>query len=211
MGARAFRLCSAEVAPADEGDVLVLRHAETTWNAEDRWTGQSDPPLTDAGRETARRLAPRLEGFRFDAVASSDFDRARETAAIIAEVLGLPEARVVPELRERQMGAWTGMTRSDIEKGWPGWLDLWREGELPELPEAETRDDFDARVVGALTELAADAAGQRLLVVGHAGTLRALERHCGTPGARHNLGGVWLRLEGGSLRCTGPGPEINPP
>ncbi|HEX2065006.1 MAG TPA: histidine phosphatase family protein [Acidimicrobiales bacterium] len=199
------------MAPAEEGDVLVLRHAETTWNAEDRWTGQSDPPLTDAGRDTARRLAEQLQGFGFGAVASSDMGRARETAAILAELLGLPEPRVVPELRERQMGAWTGMTRTEIEEGWPGWLALWKEGELEELPEAETRDAFDGRVVGALTRLAADCTGRRVLVVGHAGTLRALERHCGTPGARHNLGGVWLRLEDGSLRCTGPGPELNPP
>lgn len=189
----------------------MLRHAQSTWNAEDRWSGQSDPSLTDAGRDTAHHLARQLEGFGFGAVACSDLGRARETAAILARLLGLREARVVPELRERQMGAWTGMTRAEIEEGWPGWLALWKEGELEELPEAETRDAFDRRVVDALTRLAADSAGRRLLVVGHAGTLRALERHCGTPGARHNLGGVWLRLEDWSLRCTGPGPELNPP
>ncbi len=185
----------------------MLRHGESTWNAEGLWSGQADPPLTATGRTTAQRLADELEAFAFGAVAASDLSRARETAEILAGALGLGAPLVVEGLREREMGAWTGKTRAEIARGWPGWLDRWRQDELAELPGGETRDHFDRRVLDALLRVAADSEAVRLLVVAHAGTLRALERHCGRAvGARHNLRGVWLEVQAGSLSWIGTGP-----
>ncbi len=186
----------------------MLRHGESTWNAEGLWSGQADPPLTATGRTTAQRLAEELGVFAFGAVVASDLRRARETAEILAAALGLGAPTLVEGLRERQMGVWTGKTRAEIARGWPGWLDRWRQDELAELPGGETRDHFDRRVLEALLGLGADTKADRLLVVAHAGTLRALERHCGRGvGARHNLRGVWLKVQTGSLSWIGSGPS----
>ena len=182
-------------------EVLVVRHAESTWNAQYRWSGQQDPPLTPAGRDAARRLARELEGQEFDAIASSDLQRAAETADTLAAALDLPTPMRIVELRERDMGIWTGLTHEEIDRGWPGWRERWREEELLELPGAEHRDAFDDRVRSALIEIAHDRRPEdRLIVVGHAGTLRALGRHLGTVDEHPNLARVWIVVEGGSIR-----------
>jgi broad specificity phosphatase PhoE len=182
-------------------EILVVRHGESTYNAEDRWTGQDDPPLSDAGRAATERLAEELGDVAFTRIASSDLRRSRETAEILAARLELPTPIQVPELRERQMGEWTGLTKDEIDRQWPGWRDRWKEDELLELPGGEHRDDFDARVLAALRALGEELGpDERLLVVGHAGTLRALDRHVTSIDRRPNLAVVWLTVEGDSLR-----------
>ncbi|HEX8581069.1 MAG TPA: histidine phosphatase family protein, partial [Acidimicrobiales bacterium] len=81
------------------GRVLLVRHGQSVWNAEGRWQGQLDPPLSDVGAEQARAAAAHLDGVV--AVATSDLDRARRTAEILAEALGVGPAIVEPGLRER--------------------------------------------------------------------------------------------------------------
>ena len=93
--------------------ILITRHGETDWNAAGRWQGHSDTPLNERGREQARALAESLDGV--DAVYASDLARARETAEILAERLGL-DVHVDPRLRERGFGAWEGLTAEEIEE-----------------------------------------------------------------------------------------------
>lgn len=95
--------------------ILVVRHCQSTWNAEHRWAGQADPPLSEAGREDGRTLAATLSDARLDAVACSDLRRAEETAVIVASALGLSPPRLVPELRERDAGSWTGRTSDELQ------------------------------------------------------------------------------------------------
>ena len=183
-------------------DLLVVRHAESTWNARHRWAGQRDPGLSAKGRQDAADLAARLAMLRppFTTAASSDLRRARQTAQLLARALGLPPPVAVRGLRERDGGQWTGLTSRQIEARFPGELDRWRRGEAIEPPGSEPMEPFTDRVVAALGELGASRPGIHLLVVAHQGVLRALEHHFGVaPATAAELRGVWLRAVQGNL------------
>src|SRR3954465_11358953 len=113
------------------GRVLLLRHGQSEWNAAGRWQGWADIALTERGEDQAREAGARLaerDLHRFHAVACSDLMRARRTAALLADALGLHhiEVEVEPDLREFDVGEWSGLTRPEIEARWPGQLDRWR-------------------------------------------------------------------------------------
>jgi broad specificity phosphatase PhoE len=95
--------------------LLLVRHAETDWNADGRLQGQTDRPLSDFGRRQAQRLAGELEREEIEAIYSSDLSRARETAEILGERLGLPVA-LDPELREKDWGTWEGLTAVERDR-----------------------------------------------------------------------------------------------
>jgi broad specificity phosphatase PhoE len=95
--------------------LLLVRHGETDWNADGRLQGQTDRPLSDFGRRQAQRLAGELEREEIEAIYSSDLSRARETAEILGERLGLPVA-LDPELREKDWGTWEGLTAVERDR-----------------------------------------------------------------------------------------------
>ena len=146
--------------------IILARHGETDWNRDGIWQGHGDPPLNELGRRQAAELAKRLADVPIDVLYSSDLRRAMETAEIVARSRGL-SIRPDAELREIDIGAWSGLTRAEIEERFPG---MARE-------DGETNDEFDARVLGALRRIATAHAGQQLLVITHGGVVRALERH----------------------------------
>lgn len=143
--------------------ILLARHGETDWNREGRWQGWADPPLNDTGRAQARELAEQLRGTPFDAVYSSDLQRARETAEILAEPHGVPVI-VDRDLREIDIGSWSGLTRAEIAERFPDGV----------RPDGETHEQQAARVRGAVTRIARDHPGERVLIVGHGGTIRSI-------------------------------------
>jgi broad specificity phosphatase PhoE len=151
--------------------LLLVRHGETDWNRDGRFQGHADPPLNDAGREQARALADELAGERIDFVYTSDLVRARETAEIVAGRLG---ADVVArsELREIDVGEWEGLTWPEIEERYPEGARSWHEQGYG-WKSGETYDQLGERIVAALRRIAADHPAQRVLVVGHGGTVRA--------------------------------------
>jgi probable phosphoglycerate mutase len=103
---------------------VLLRHAETKWTLSGQHTGRTDLPLTRAGRQRARELAPLLASRRFAAVLVSPLKRARETC----ELAGLSaHARSDPRLMEWDYGEYEGLTSAEIDAERPGW-DLWRDG-----------------------------------------------------------------------------------
>lgn len=175
--------------------ILLVRHGQSEWNASGRWQGWADPPLTTLGRRQAHAAGERLGSV--DAIFSSDLARAAETAAIISESVGIGPVTVEPRLRERDIGAWTGLTHAEIEQGWPGLLDI-----RPfQPPEGETREQVTSRVLEALDEIVANHSGGQVLVVAHGGVIRNLERHLGVePESLPNLGGVHLSIS--SQRLT---------
>lgn len=175
-------------------DLLIVRHGESEWNAAGRWQGWADAPLSEAGEAQARAAVSELAGARLQAVAASDLQRARRTAEILADGLGLGPVHIDDGLRERDVGDFTGLTRVEIEARWPGILADWRAGRVTQAPNGEG-PEFLERVLAALDRLAEQFTGQRVLVVAHGGLIRTVHRHLGgEPGPPHHLGGLWVHL-----------------
>lgn len=170
--------------------LLLVRHGQSVWNAESRWQGRADPPLTELGQAQARAAARSLGSF--DLIASSTLERAAHTAAILAEALGIGPVIPVPSLVERDVGEWSGLTRMDIERDWPGYLASNRRP-----PGFEDDHSFRMRVITGLTAVAQQLADDaEALVVGHGGLIYMLEDLANQRlGRVANLGGLWLELD----------------
>jgi broad specificity phosphatase PhoE len=147
--------------------LFLVRHGQSTYNAQARLQGQADPPLSDAGRAEAKLLKPTLAHFDETRVVTSDLKRAVQTA----ELLGYPGARLDARFREINVGAWAGRPLSEFPSGHEP---AWRGGPL-KAPDGESWDDLRARVGAALDELI--AAGGTWLVVCHGGVVRAALSH----------------------------------
>ena len=108
------------MAERDIYDIIFLRHGESVGNAESRWQGQADFPLTDLGREQAQALADRwhADGRRFDSIISSPLERARTTAEIIATALNL-SVETDSIWMERNIGEIAGMTGEEVNRRLP--------------------------------------------------------------------------------------------
>ena len=152
--------------------ILIARHGQSDWNQEKRWQGHADRPLTERGREQAQALADRVAHIELDAVYSSDLQRARDTAAVVAESQGF-KLRQLPELREVDVGSWSGLTRAEAEERFPEGFTRWRDGH-PGWKDGETYEAMTDRVLRAVDEIAADHEGGRVLVVSHGGPIRAI-------------------------------------
>jgi broad specificity phosphatase PhoE len=152
--------------------VHLARHGESDWNAAGRWQGHADRPLTEVGRRQAAELAERLASVRLDAVYSSDLLRARETAEPVAERHGL-EVTALQALREVDVGAWSGLSRPEVERQFPEAFARWRDGGQG-WEDGETYEQMTARVVDAVLEIAAAHPDGEVLVVAHGGPIRAL-------------------------------------
>lgn len=164
--------------------ILLVRHGQSTWNADGRWQGRADPPLSDLGRRQAEVAADGVVGLGITRVFASPLVRAHETATIVGDALGLA-IDADPRLQERDAGAWTGRTRAEIEAGWPGFL---ADGNRPDG--FETDDILHERALAAIGDIAAVATGP-VLVISHGGLIRVVERALGSePHSVPNLGGL---------------------
>lgn len=170
--------------------MLCIRHAQSTWNALGRWQGQADPPLSEAGRVEAQALAERLprEAGAVAGLVTSDLVRARETAALLGEALGL-EPEPWPGLREIDIGAWSGRVGEEIAHAWPEDYARFRAGD-PELRlgGGESRCAVRARAVDVVRALEQRFGAREIVVVTHLGWLRALRPGLELP----NAGSLWL-------------------
>lgn len=198
--------------------MLLIRHGESTWNAVRRWQGQADPPLTERGEAQAGRAAvAAADHGPFDLVVTSTLQRASRTGQIIAAGTGVGFADPIDDLKERAAGEWEGLTRSEIEARYPGYLDADRR------PDGYEDDaSIVARAGSAMANLAAEHRGASLLVVSHGGVIHALERaHDGEAGWQRldNLTGRWFEVDESGMRPVGErvalvpdgGPNIPPP
>ena len=138
-----------------------MRHGETEWSASGRHTSTTDIPLTAAGEESARSLAPRLGEFAL--VLSSPRSRALRTA----ELAGFPSPEVDPDLVEWDYGDYEGVTTAEIRESVPGWT-VWTHP----CPGGETAADVSARLDRVIARC--QAADGDVLLVAHGHSLRAL-------------------------------------
>lgn len=181
-------------------DLLVVRHGESTWNAEHRWAGWGDPPLSEEGETQVRAVLAELAGLRLEAILSSDLHRARQTAEIVAENLGLGPPMLLGSLRERDVGSFTAKTSEEIAATWPDLFERWREGQPVDPPGSEPRDSFIERVLAGLAEAAGRGGVSAALVVTHQGVIRVIQRHLGSPVLPlRNLEGLWVSVEGSTI------------
>jgi broad specificity phosphatase PhoE len=183
----------------DEPSLLLIRHAESTWNAAGRWQGHGDPPLSARGLEQAAALARGLAGEGIEVLIASDLARSAQTAEILARHWGLVATHDA-RLREIDIGTWTGLTREQIVAHEAEVLARFEAEDVDARPGGgETRHEIRVRVRRAAAELVAQHGGRRLALVTHLGVIRAL-----VPGAEPDNAG-WLRLPARALPPP-PGP-----
>lgn len=155
--------------------ILLARHGQSDWNLERRWQGHADRPLTERGRAQAVTLAERLAEIALDAVYASDLERARATAEVVARSQGLA-VNVLPELREVDVGSWSGLTRDEARDRFPVDYRRWLDGG-PGWRDGETYEEMSDRILVAVQRLISAHPGGRLLVVSHGGPIRAVHAH----------------------------------
>lgn len=146
--------------------VYLMRHGQTEWNSEGRRQGQLDSPLTARGQAQAEAVAAELTALPIDAIFSSPLGRARATADVAADRIGLT-CRTLDALAEVHHGDMAGLTDPEIEARYPGAL-VQRRADLYEwaFPGGESYADVDRRAHSALAAVA-EAGARRPLLVSH--------------------------------------------
>jgi probable phosphoglycerate mutase len=140
-------------------EVFLVRHGETEWSLNGRHTGSSDIPLTENGRQVARRWQPFAAARAFDLVLTSPLQRARETC----ELAGLGErAETDPDLTEWDYGDYEGLTPQEIRGRQPEWM-VFRDG----CPGGESAEEIGARVDRVIGKVRARAGNVALFAHGH--------------------------------------------
>lgn len=146
---------------------LLIRHGQTDWNVEGRYTGQADIPLNNTGREQAGEAAAQLRDAPPDVIYSSDLQRARETAEIIAREFTLG-VHVDKRLREIDQGDWEGMLFPDIKQRFEREFERQRSDPLNVGPPGgETIGQVWERVVAAADDISHQHPHARVALVSH--------------------------------------------
>jgi broad specificity phosphatase PhoE len=145
----------------------LVRHGQTDWNVKGRWQGQANPPLNSTGCEQAQALVNELADVKFEAIYSSDLQRAFETALAVARDKDLP-VRVDLRLREINLGKWEGMLGTEIAQKYPI---LWAERENNPLdsrpPGGESVLDLVQRIIPAISDISGKHLWGSVLIVSH--------------------------------------------
>ena len=171
------------------GTLVLIRHGQSQWNLENRFTGWIDVPLTDAGRDEARRGAEPIRRLRFDRAFTSALQRAQETLRIVLDAIEQPGVPVEADtaLNERHYGALQGLNKADMAKKYgEEQIKIWRRSydiappkeKTPLNPDgmSESLKDTAARTLPYFNAkiLPLVKAGQTILVVAHGNSLRSI-------------------------------------
>jgi 2,3-bisphosphoglycerate-dependent phosphoglycerate mutase len=163
-------------------DLILLRHGQSQWNLENRFTGWVDVPLSAKGEAEARAAGEKLRGRRIDQVFISTLVRAAETARLALETAGLgplPTERDAA-LNERMYGDLQGMNKAEAaERFGAEQVKRWRRSYDERPPGGESLADTAARVLPYWEQhiLPDLRAGKNVLVAAHGNSLRALVMH----------------------------------
>ncbi len=162
--------------------VVLIRHGESQWNLENRFTGWVDVPLSPKGEQEAREAGEKLRAFRFDQAFTSVLTRAIRTLEIVLDVIGQPGLPVEQNqaLNERMYGELQGLNKTETaEKYGEAQVKLWRRSYDVRPPGGESLEDTADRVLPYYRERIWPllAKGETLLVAAHGNSLRALVMH----------------------------------
>jgi broad specificity phosphatase PhoE len=182
--------------------LVLVRHGETIWHAENRYAGRSDIALTDKGRAQAQRLAEWARTANLNAIWASTLSRAQLTALPASEATGLPlqtDARLV----ELDFGRGEGMTEVEMHTAFPAERAAFlRDPAAHPLPGGEDPAAATDRCIAALHSIAAASQGGRAIVVAHNTLLRlVLCRLLGIPLGRYRT--VFPHLANGTITEIG--------
>ena len=161
------------------GTLVLIRHGQSQWNLEDRFTGWIDVPLTDAGREEARQGAALIRRLRFDRAFTSALQRAHETLRIVLETIGQPDVPTEQDaaLNERHYGDLQGLNKAETaERFGARQVHLWRRSYDVAPPNGESLKDTAARTLPYFhtTILPHVKAAETVLVSAHGNSLRSI-------------------------------------
>jgi 2,3-bisphosphoglycerate-dependent phosphoglycerate mutase len=161
--------------------LVLVRHGQSEWNLKNLFTGWKDPDLTELGVEEARAAARVLmaKGLCFDRAYSSNLARARKTLEIILAEIGQPDIPALGSeaLNERDYGELTGLDKDEARRKWgDAQVRLWRRSYDVRPPNGESLKDTVARALPFYCEeiLPRLLRGERILIVAHGNSLRAL-------------------------------------
>jgi broad specificity phosphatase PhoE len=164
-------LCSAAVSTPAHARVYLARHGQTAYNLEGRFQGQLPVPLDPTGHTQAAELAERAATHEFAALWCSPLLRARETANVVAQRIGL-QAREDPRLMETDAGKWTDRSFADVRAESPELFDAFAAGDPGfAFPGGESFAQQEVRVGAALDDV--EAGELSALVVCHGMVIRA--------------------------------------
>jgi probable phosphoglycerate mutase len=164
--------------PPGAADLIIVRHGESAAQTFEApfpvVDGRSDPPLDPRGREEAQLVAARLADQDVAAIYVTPLRRTQETAAPLAEALGLTP-RVEPDLVEVHLGEWEGAAfRQHTREGHPLAIRMFTEERWDVIPGAESSEAFRSRIAAGIGRIAAAHPDERVVVVSHGGVIGAI-------------------------------------
>ncbi|HWG95588.1 MAG TPA: 2,3-bisphosphoglycerate-dependent phosphoglycerate mutase [Nitrospira sp.] len=159
--------------------LVLLRHGESQWNLENRFTGWVDVPLSAKGVEEAKQAGEKLRGFAFDRAFSSVLTRANETLRIVLEVLGQTHIPIEKDkaLNERMYGDLQGLNKAETAKKYgDAQVKIWRRSYDVKPPGGESLKDTAERALPYYQNMIKPhlLKGETIIIAAHGNSLRAL-------------------------------------
>ena len=161
------------------GRLILLRHGESQWNLENRFTGWVDVPLSPRGIQEARNAGEKLRPYRFDRAFTSVLQRANETLRLALEVIGQPTIPTEKDkaLNERMYGDLQGLNKVETAKKYgEDQVKIWRRSYDVRPPGGESLKDTAERVLPYYDKAIKPhlLKGETILIAAHGNSLRAL-------------------------------------
>jgi broad specificity phosphatase PhoE len=152
--------------------LYLARHGETDDNARLVFQGQGGKGLNSRGRAQARRLAERMRKARVTTIVASDLERAEETAGIVGRACELIHS-VDPDLREVDVGTWTGKSHEEVQELFPEEWAAWSAGLDVRRGNGETYAELASRIERAVMRIASMDLRDPVLIVSHGGSIKS--------------------------------------
>lgn len=171
--------------------LLLIRHAQSLWNLENKAQGHLDSPLTDLGIKQSEMLADYLRGRNIYKIYSSDLGRALNTANIISKNIGIP-IEVVANLREIMLGEWEGMAGEEIADKYKDIYHSWfRCPSKTLIPQGESIEDLRKRIIPTFNNIINKHSGETVAIVSHGGVIITFIAHL----LKVDLDSIYWRVE----------------
>lgn len=162
--------------------LVLLRHGESQWNLENRFTGWVDIPLSPKGEEEARVAGEKLKGYMFVRAFTSVLKRANDTLNIVLDIIGQSSIPIEYDqaLNERHYGDLQGLNKAETAKKFgAAQVKIWRRSFDVNPPNGESLKDTAARVIPYWEKniFPAILKGENIIIVAHGNSLRSLVMH----------------------------------